>query len=297
MNDNCPGAPTVPFLETFITVFVVLTPCFVLTVAATGYPPTAPLAWLRFARFLRRATSAIFCLAGIVGGLGIWFFGAQSRDCGGADSPYLGVFELVALFAFSGWIVGAAIDTKADWLVIGHLAVLDVLFAAVSLEVGGQHAVTIGILFGLHAVYTAVGTWWSWRLRGAPLQHRAAASEAGRILASGWLVLLVLFIAANFDHEAAKSLLDDSQLVSILVITATTVAVGAGYTRYAQAIAAHTKPAPRVTGRPAAVRDRLARAGRWLARPFQPPARTAAVRPPLMIAPGRAAKRPPKALR
>lgn len=257
---GCPSVPTIPALELWVTEMALAIPWFLMIFIADAYPKIASTRQLRFIRVARRVSNVILALSGIVLGI-IGLIDAFGTQCTGSGAPHhggatgwierwaasntvisaVGAVGLLALFAL---VVGVAAGTAAEWLMIGYLAVLDVGVAATSLEAGGPHAVTVAILFGLHATYTGVGAWWSWRLRGAPPQHRAGASEAGRVLASGWLVMAVLFLAAAHDSAAAKSLFSDTQLVSILVITATSIAVGSGYTKYAQARAAHTTPPP-----------------------------------------------------
>jgi hypothetical protein len=95
------------------------------------------------------------------------------------------------------------------------------------------------MLFGTRRVCVAVASWWSWRDRNTAA--RAKASEAGRLLVGGLAAVVLLHVASS-SQPAANQVLTNSNVGAVLIATALAVALGTGYTKYAEAMATDPDP-------------------------------------------------------
>jgi hypothetical protein len=142
------------------------------------------------------------------------------------------------------FMLGVVMATAAtEWVAIAAVAVADYGLMVLFLGLNGAHRATILVLLGVHGTCTAVTAGWSRRARGGTRAVRAKASEAGRILASGWIVVLLLYTASM--GQRVSILLPDSTLVGLFIVTSISLVMGTGYTKYAEAMelpTAHQQP-------------------------------------------------------
>ncbi len=106
--------------------------------------------------------------------------------------------------------------------------------ALVAVARSWHHRVPLLVMLGTHGLCTSVASWWSYRTRSLDRLTKAKASEAGRVLAGGWLALVLLGIASTTEHDV--SIAPGTTFVTVLVITAIGVVIGTGYTRYVEAV-------------------------------------------------------------
>jgi hypothetical protein len=127
---------------------------------------------------------------------------------------------------------------------------------------GSRAAILVVLL--VHGGCSAVAAWWSRRVRSGAPSARAKAAEPGRILAGGWLVLLLLGVAAT--SEPVGAVLPDSTFLGLFVVAAISTVTGAGYTKYVEAKEGLTAPPePDALDRRAAdVRRAAGRSRQWL---------------------------------
>jgi hypothetical protein len=167
---------------------------------------------------------------------------------------------MVLLCTVVFFLLGVTMATATEWVAIAAVAVVDfdllVVFAGVHPL---PHRAEIYTLLSVHGVCTSVGSWWSRSVRNGKPAVRAKASEAGRVLAAGWIVIFMLRIAAAGEPSASATL-PDSTLIGVFIVTAISVVMGAGYTKYAEA--KEVLPGP-----PAP--DPLSHARRAAGRPFR----------------------------
>ena len=134
-------------------------------------------------------------------------------SCGGGVSAAVSVVFPVAVVLF---LVGTSMQAGTEWVTIAAAVVFDL---ALLISLAGGHAGhrgKVGALLAVHALCTAVASHWSRAARGAAPVTRAKASEAGRVLAAGWLILFVLELAGAGEKDGLDSLVSDSSLARAL---------------------------------------------------------------------------------
>jgi hypothetical protein len=149
---------------------------------------------------------------------------------------------LGALTAGGGW----AFSLRANWVVLGTLAAVDVwivyLTVVVGIEILQSVNVLVALAFIIHACCTGVAARWSFNAKDLGPIGRAKAGEAGRTLAGVWVFLaaysLVAWLRDDNDVFASGA---GSAVVGALTVGALAVTMGSGYTKYSEAI--HGEPA------------------------------------------------------
>lgn len=111
------------------------------------------------------------------------------------------------------------------------------------------------MLLLVHALCTAVASWWARQLRSCSAPLPAKAAEASRILSASWIIVLLLVIAGGGGR-----LVPDSTLIGLFVATGVSLVLGSGYTRYAEARADPGRRPPD-PDRVSQLAERLGRAG------------------------------------
>lgn len=184
-------------------------------------------------------------------------FFARTDGCGHVDGT---VGALSGWFAFGGLpliMPGSTIRASTEWIAFSAITVADSWLFLLLCMGSVYHRAALLVMLGTHGLCTGVASWWSRRTRSGERTTKAKASEAGRVLAGGWLALVLLGIASTTDHD--PGLTPDTTFVTVLVITAIGVVMGTGYTRYVEAVETpqcQQPPGP----------DGLARFCRWLRR-------------------------------
>lgn len=159
---------------------------------------------------------------------------AASSTCATAKSAGTAQTNLtVAVLVM--FMVGTAWRTGTEWIAIASTVVLDAslicLIPGLRLAHRGEY---IDVLV-VHGICTAVASGWSRALRGAAPAERAKASEAGRVLAGSWLVIIAIGFAGYGQHDGADTFLTDSTLIGLFIGGAIAAVLGSGYTKYAEA--------------------------------------------------------------
>jgi hypothetical protein len=213
-----------------VSVTVIATAILVcLVFIAEGYPPSEQ----RPGRVVVGRALQILGVALVLTGSVLALF-AGTDGCGHVSGT---VGRLSAWFAFGGLpliMLGSTIRTSTEWIAFGAIVVAD-FWLFLLLCIGSvYHRAALLVMLGTHGLCIGVASWWSRRTRGGDRTTKAKAAEAGRVLAGGWLALVLLGIASTTDHDA--SLTPDTTFVSVLVITAIGVVMGTGYTRYVEAV-------------------------------------------------------------
>jgi hypothetical protein len=177
-----------------------------------------------------------FATLSLIGGAVSYAVGLTQRDrCGqltglGIDLSMWLLLASAVLLTF-----GLAMTTTSEWAAILAVATLDLGLATLMAVVSPtSHRRQLITLLVVHGICTAVAGWWSWRVhRGTPLV-RARGSEAGRTLAAGWIVVVVLAIGLS-DEQASVRGSADTYFLALFVVTAISIVMGAGYTKYVEA--------------------------------------------------------------
>ncbi len=96
-----------------------------------------------------------------------------------------------------------------------------------------QNRFAIAVLFSVHAVSSFIAAYWAWCLVTASDARYAKATEAGRLLAGGWLAVALLGLSSL--HSRDLHLVPDSALFGLIAVAAATSILGTGYTKYVEA--------------------------------------------------------------
>jgi hypothetical protein len=148
---------------------------------------------------------------------------------------------LVTVVLFMLGVVLAAHGTQAtEWVAIAAVAVADFGLVPIFLGNHQSHRGAIVVVLCVHGGCTAVAAWWARQVRAGMPPARAKAAETGRVLAGGWLVLLLLAIAAA--GEPVGAILPDTTFIGLFVVAAISTVTGTGYTRYVEAKYTLTAP-------------------------------------------------------
>ncbi len=225
---------------------------------AHHYPP---------ATGLRRWSGQAFQVVSAMTAAGTWVarqFG-RTDGCGRVRGAAGGVeawLFLVTVVLFMLGVIVAAHGT--EWVATAAIAVADIGLVPVFLGRHQAYQAAILVVLLVHGGCSTVAAWWARRVRAGGPAARAKAAEPGRILAGGWLVLLLLGIAAT--GEPIGAVLPDSTLLGLFVVAAISTVTGAGYTKYVEAREDLTSPpAPDALDRwAAAVRRAVGRPSHWL---------------------------------
>jgi uncharacterized membrane protein YidH (DUF202 family) len=170
----------------------------------------------------------------------ILFLVSPKDRCGQGNA----ILGWVAVSGMATLLIGFLISMRATWGAITCIAILDFALG-ISLMGGvaaGQRKLgTAVVILMVHGVCTSAASWWSWQLLGSEdAVARAKASEAGRILAGAWVVLVVFGVSAGaFGPENPSLTFQDSTAVNVFVVAAIGVVMGAGYTKYVEAITSY----------------------------------------------------------
>lgn len=176
----------------------------------------------------------------LIGGAGLCFTAALvlyviskyprcgSHDAAGAMQADLTVLSM-ALF-----MLGTAWRTGSEWIAIAATVVVDVSLMWFLLGLAVAHRGEYLDILTVHAVCTAIASYWSRAVRSAPRNLRAKASEAGRILAGGWLIIVAVGFAGLGEHGGADTFLTDTMWIGLFIGGAIAAVLGTGYTKYVE---------------------------------------------------------------
>lgn len=210
---------------------------------AAAYEPVGPRA--------RRQAGLALTVVGhglVVASLLTHLWGVHTDHCGQA----VGVGATWMEFFFWGGLLCLLLSSvaakAATWLPAAITAILDASFVGVFLVEPITHRSASIAILSTHSACSAIAAWYSWRARGLPRIHRAKASEAARLMAASWLVVLVLSVGSSGETGNGR-LLTNGSLSSIFVVSAAVLVIGTGYTKYAEAMEARFDwPAPFASG-------------------------------------------------
>ncbi len=183
--------------------------------------------------------AAALGLAGMVTALVIGTVDPQPCDSPASALAVTSVVLAVlgALMAGGGW----AFSLRANWVVLGTLAAVDVWIVFLTVVVGLEIQQSISLLavlaFTIHACCTGVAARWSFTAMDLGPIGRAKAGEAGRTLGAVWVFLATYSLAAwlRDDNDVFQSGAG-SAVVGALTVGALAVTMGSGYTKYSEAI-------------------------------------------------------------
>lgn len=229
---SCASAVTqrIPAVLAFATAAVLYGGWYFLWEVARRYP-TNPNSYLRAtgAGLKRAAVGSAFALFLLF----IWTrIHRDSCDNTVSWEANLGMWLFLGTVVL--FMLGTAMATAAtEWVAIAAITVADYGLMVLYSGLNNSHRPAILVLLGVHGTCTAVTAVWSRRVRGGAQAIRAKGSEAGRMLASGWIVIVLLAIA-SFGHPVS-TMLPDSTFAGLFVVTSISLVMGTGYTKYAEA--------------------------------------------------------------
>lgn len=170
-----------------------------------------------------------------IGSVGSYSYGYTHRDsCGQVTGLSSDLTLWLLLASATLFIVGLTMTTTSEWAAILSLATVDLGLATVFAWVPIPHRRQLITLLMVHGICTAVAGWWSWRVHLGTPTARARGSEAGRTLVAGWIVLLTLQVGLSDELASARSAAD-TQFLALFIVTAISIVMGTGYTKYVEA--------------------------------------------------------------
>lgn len=178
-------------------------------------------------------------VAGIIAAFVVGALDPQPCDAPGSRLSVVSIVLTVlgALAAGGGW----AFSVRANWVVLGTLAAVDlwIVYLTVVVGIGDAESFTglFVLAFTIHACCTGVAARWSFNAMDLDPIGRAKAGEAGRTLAGVWVFLALYSLLAWIrDDNDVFSSGAGSAVVGALTVGALAVTMGSGYTKYAEAI-------------------------------------------------------------
>ncbi len=177
--------------------------------------------------------------AGIVAAL---IAGAADPQPCDAPASLLAIFS-IALAVFGALVAGGgwAYSVRANWVVLGTLAAVDIwiVYLTVIVSIGDPESfkALVVLAFSIHCCCTGVAARWSFNARDLDEIGRAKAGEAGRTLAAVWVFLAAYSLLAwlRDDNDVFNSAAG-SAVLGALTVGALAVTMGSGFTKYSEAI-------------------------------------------------------------
>ncbi len=158
---------------------------------------------------------------------------SRQPHCGGGDATGAAQADLTVL-AMALFMLGTACRTGSEWIAMAATVVVDLSLVWLLLGLDVAHRGEFSDILAVHAVCTAVASYWSRAVRGAPRHLRAKASEAGRILAGGWIIIVAVGFAGLGEHNGADTFLSDTMWIGLFIAGAIAAVLGTGYTKYVE---------------------------------------------------------------
>jgi len=155
------------------------------------------------------------------------------RSCGSSNAASAVVADLTML-SMALFMLGTALRTGSEWVAIAATVVVDGCLVLLLLGQSMAHRGEYLDILTVHAVCTATASHWSRAVRGAPRHLRTKASEAGRVLAGGWIIIIAVAFAGLGDPGGADTFLTDTMWIGLFIGGAIAAVLGTGYTKYAE---------------------------------------------------------------
>lgn len=152
------------------------------------------------------------------------------KTAGWEASAALWLFVVTVVFFMLGVVLST---TATEWVAIAAISVVDFGLVVLMCGLDASSRPAILVILGVHGTCTALAAVWSRKVRGGTQAVRAKGGEAGRVLASAWIAVLLLVVASV--GRPVSRMLPDSTFVGLFIVTSISLVMGTGYTKYAEA--------------------------------------------------------------